>query len=342
MMHESKNIVVLAGGLSFERDVSLSSGSLVANALIKNGHRVVLVDVYKGIKVNSTNFDPLFRHDQNYSHKVEQEEPDLEQLIAENNNRLEEVGEGVIEICKRADIVFLALHGSIGENGKIQALLDLYKIPYTGSGYLGSAIAMNKDLSKRLLKQAGIKTPDWITLNTSSDPIDIKQINFPVVVKPCSNGSSIGVSITNNQDELLDAIASAKIYEEVLVIEKYVKGREFSVGVLGNEALPPIEIIPKEGFYDYKNKYQAGASTEVCPAKINKELTKELQSIALAAHKTLGITKYSRIDFMYDGKDFYCLEANTLPGMTPTSLLPQEAKAIGINYNELCERIINL
>ena len=331
-------IVVLAGGLSPERDVSLSSGSKIANSLLKSGHEVLLLDLYEGADID---VGYRFGTDSPYSYKVDESEPDLEAVKARNNYRAELVGRNVIEICKSADRVFLGLHGSIGENGKLQALLDIYGIVYTGSDYTGSLLAMDKDIAKRMLVQNGLCTADWILYNFSEMTVETVETNigYPCVVKPCCCGSSVGVSIVNDRDGLITALDFAKKYEDTVMVEKKVSGREFSVGILNGSALPVIEIIPKLGFYDYKNKYQVGATTEVTPAELSAELTSRLQNDALNVHKALRLGSYSRIDFIYDeaADQFVCLEANTLPGMTPTSLLPQEAAAAGISYDQLCE-----
>ena len=328
-------IVVLAGGLSDERDVSLTSGSLVANALTKNGHDVILVDIYKGIE-NIKDIDILFKEKKKYKYNTSEKIPNLK-IIKENNNNQENlIGKNIIEVCKKADIVFLALHGSIGENGKIQALFDLYNIKYTGSGYKGSMLAMDKEISKRLFKEDNIKTADYYIYG------DNKSISFPLVIKPCNNGSSIGVSIANNNKEFDLALNKLKNCKDKILVEKYIKGREFSVGIIENNVLPPIEIIPSKGFYDYKNKYQKGYTKEICPANISEKLEKKLKKLALKVHKSLYLENYSRIDFILKDDDFYCLEANTLPGMTPISLLPTEALKSGINYAELCDKLIEI
>ena len=349
-------IVVLAGGLSPERDVSLSSGSLVANALAEMDHRVLLVDLYCGLPELSGKtpadfsaaVEPLF-HDKNsspYSYKVCEEAPDLDTLRKNSGNGKSLIGKNVIELCLLADIVFCALHGSIGENGQLQAMFDILGIKYTGTGYLGSAIAMNKGLSKQLMKHAGIKTADWVCYKKEKMEIEevVREVGFPCVVKPQNGGSSVGISMAENLQELKKAIALAETQEPDILIEKKISGNEFSIGVMKGEALPIIEIIPKQGFYDYKNKYQAGFTQEICPARLSGEETKRLQSLAVRVHEILGLGSYSRIDFLYDEKEkeFYCLEANTLPGMTPTSLIPQEAKAAGISYQQLCNKIIEL
>ena len=338
-------IVVIAGGLSPERDVSLSSGSLIANALIDVGYKVCLTDLYIGVETND--FDGIFIDSESgkrYSYSVPQHEPDLEQLKNEVDNGGSLIGKNVIELCKNADLTFLALHGDIGENGKLQAIFDVYGILYTGTGYVGSLFAMDKDLAKKLMAQNNVLTPEWELIDVGADdPVRPQTINFPCVIKPCSCGSSVGVSIAKNKEEYIAALEYAKKYEKKIMVEKMIQGREFSVGILDNHVLPVIEIIPNEGFYDYKNKYQPGATLEVCPAEIPEEITGKMQDIALQVHKLLRLGSYSRIDFMVDGENnIFCLEANTLPGMTPTSLLPQEANAAGISYNELCDKIVKL
>ncbi|WP_313130549.1 D-alanine--D-alanine ligase family protein [Anaerocolumna sp.] len=334
-------IVVLVGGLSPERDVSIASGTLISNALIEKGHDVQLLDLYLGI--HNKTFSPVYvnnKSDYRFSYSVPEHEPDLESIKNSVNNKSSLIGEGVLEICKKADIVFLALHGSIGENGQLQAVLDVYGIRYTGTNYIGSLLAMDKDLSKKIIRANNILTPDWkyICLNKEYTLDDIK---YPCVVKPCSCGSSVGVTIVENSNQLNSAIELTKKYEDFILIEDKVEGREFSVGILNNIALPVIEIKPLSGFYDYKNKYQVGLTQEICPANISEDISNLLKEKALAVHNALRLGFYSRIDFIVDKhNNAFCLEANTLPGMTPTSLLPQEAKAIGISYHDLCERIV--
>ena len=331
-------IVVLAGGLSPERDVSLSSGSLIANALMESGHEVLLLDLYEGAEI-----DVPFHRDFKYSYRVAEHEPDLEEIMVRNGNRTDHIGRNVIELCRNADKVFLALHGSIGENGQLQAVFDTFGINYTGTGYIGSLLAMDKDISKRLFVLEGIATAEWVLYEFGNSCIDEveKRISYPCVVKPCSCGSSVGVSIVNDRAELETALEFVKKYENSIICEKKINGREFSVGVLLDKALPVIEIIPKTGFYDYKNKYQPGTTIEITPANLSLEETERIQEAALHVHKTLRLGTYSRIDFIHNELtgEFVCLEANTLPGMTPTSLLPQEAQAAGISYRELCEII---
>ncbi len=332
-------IIVLAGGLSPERDVSLSSGALISNALIENGHDVMLLDLFLG--TDNKEIEPVYRNiksNQKFIYKIPEKEPDLSALKSSVDFK-GEIGRGVIELCKEADKVFLALHGAAGENGQIQALFDLNEISYTGSGYAGCLLAMDKDISKRVMRDSSILTADWkyIDLNENNDFSDL---DYPCVVKPCSSGSSIGVTVVENEKQLLNAIDYAEKYENHILIEDKIEGREFSVGILDSKALPVIEIKPVSGFYDYKNKYQQGMTEEICPAEIDDNTKALLQGIAEKVHKALRLGYYSRIDFIVDkNNNAYCLEANTLPGMTPLSLLPQEALAAGISYNELCGKI---
>ena len=332
------NIAVLAGGFSHERDVSLTSASLISNALIDEGHKVCLCDVYLGREITN----PLFTDQKTTIHKIENSVPDLVALKEQSGNGEALIGKNVLEICRMADVVFLALHGSMGENGQLQATLDNFGIKYTGSGYVGSLLAMDKDISKKLFKFSGVSTPEWIRCdkNTSIKTI-IDTIGFPCVVKPTSSGSSVGISLVDDEDALDTALTLAKKYEDSVLVEKMIKGREFTVGVLDGEVLPVIEIIPTEGFYDYQNKYQAGKTLEICPAEISEELKNKLSKQTLLAFNTLRLSGYARFDFIADEfENTFCLEANTLPGMTPTSLLPQMAAAVGISYGKLCSKII--
>ena len=337
-------IVVLAGGLSTERDVSISSGILVASALREKGHEVVLLDVFTGYEQNICDIDALFKQNYSFTDKANVGET-VSDLSEVRENRLDKsgrfIGTNVIEICSEADITFLALHGGEGENGQLQATLDLLGIKYTGTGYLGSALAMNKGLTKGVFVQNKINTPAGEIFKSLEDAKSWSI--FPCVVKPCSGGSSVGIAKAENEEEYILAVKDAFIYENEIVVEQFVKGREFSVGILGGKALPPIEIIPKSGFYDYAAKYQAGATDEICPADIDEQTDKKLRESAVEAYNSLHLDSYARVDFLVDenGEPF-CLEANTLPGMTPTSLLPQEAAVEGLNYADLCEKIIEI
>lgn len=340
-------IVVLAGGLSTERDVSFKTGEMVTKALRENGHQVILLDVFMGYSDKEEDLTGIFDRAEAVSVKVAaipETAPDLEKVKAQRKDQSDNFfGPNVIELCRMADIVFMALHGENGENGKIQAAFDLFGIRYTGTGYLGSALAMNKGMAKQLFLENGIPTPRGTSLKRGEDAAKIETcgIHFPCVVKPCSGGSSIGVSVVHDKAEYEQALKEAFRWENELVIEEYVKGREFSVGVIDFQALPIIEIAPVEGFYDYKNKYKAGSTVETCPAELSEKITKEMQGYAEKVAEVLGLNTYSRTDFLLDAEDhIFCLEANTLPGMTPTSLLPQEAKVTGVDFNQLCEKLI--
>lgn len=334
-------IVVLAGGISTERDVSLSSGRDVYNALKERGHQVILLDVFLGYEGDPENIFELDRDWVKDVAPVSEVAPDIEKVKAlrkKPSNIL--FGDHVIEICQMADIVFMALHGDCGENGKVQAVFDLFGIKYTGTDSFSSALAMDKSITKQLFLQNGVPTPKSHLLTGKDDPY---KPEFPCVVKVSGGGSSIGVYIVQNEKEYADAVQEAFRYDTKVLVEQYIKGREFTDCVIEGKPYPVVEIAPVSGFYDYKNKYQAGSTIETCPAKISDELTKKIQDTALKAYQVLGIKTYARMDVLMDENgDVYCLEANTLPGMTPTSLIPQEAAALGISYGELCEMIIEI
>lgn len=339
-------IVVLAGGLSPERNVSRSSGTKIAQALRGLGHQTALVDMffgledYPGLTGEALYSAPIPERWQ----QVDRTAPDLSAVRAGRRwDGKGDFGPGVLELCQGADIVFLALHGQCGEDGRVQAAFDLLDIPYTGSGYLGSAIAMDKDMTKRLVAEQ-VNTPAWSFAEYTRQDVDrlTSKTPVPCVVKPVDSGSSIGVSIARDKQELHEALVDGLRFGGRCVLERYVSGREIQVGVLDGKALPAIEIIPKKGFYDYENKYQPGAAEEVCPAPITQAQAAEAARRAEAVYRALGLTVYSRADFILDGEGtFWFLEINTLPGMTPTSLMPQEAAAAGIDYPALCQHIID-
>lgn len=336
-------IVILAGGISTERDVSLVTGSMIYHALRKKGHELVLLDVYLGYEGE---VGDIFAIDKDWSEnfgRISEINPDISVVKAlrkDNPNCV--IGPNVINICLQADIVFLALHGQNGEDGKIQAMFDLLNIKYTGTDYLSSALAMDKAISKELFRKYEIPTPKGITIcKKERQLIDTWNI-FPCIVKVNCGGSSVGVYRANDRDQLDTALEEAFAFENRIIIEQYIDGREFSIGVIDGKALPVIEIAPKVGFYDYKNKYQAGSTVETCPAKLDANVTRAMQSCAETVYRALRLKTYARMDFRMDDEyKFYCLEANTLPGMTPTSLLPQEAEAVGMCFEDLCQRIID-
>ena len=258
--------------------VSISSGTGAARALRARGHKVALVDLFLGNPSAVKDPRSVFTSDAGDSvYSVRETEPDLDKIRAQRGGK-GLIGPGVIEICRAADIAFLALHGAEGENGKLQACLDLYGVPYTGSGYLGSALAMDKELSKILFRSSGIPTPPGVTLRRG-DAVP-ESIGFPCVVKPCSGGSSVGTSIVTEPEKLTGALEEAFSCDEAVLVEKYIRARELTVGVMDGRAMAVIEIIPKTGFYDYKNKYQAGLTEEICPAPISAEDTERVQRLA--------------------------------------------------------------
>lgn len=340
-------IIVLAGGLSAERDVSLSSSAGICKTLLEKGHDVFLLDVFLGLDYDPEHLEEVFTlpgHGLEIAKSISTDEPDIEAIKASRPGESDcFLGPNVIELCRMADITFLGLHGGEGENGKLQASFDLLGIKYTGPDSLGCAIAMDKGFTKQVFLQSGIDTPQGVNLHkdVSDQSLESLGLQFPVVVKPCSGGSSIGVYIVNTQDEYSHALSKSFRYEDEVVVESYIKGREFACGIIDGEALPPIEIIPKTGFFDYANKYQDGATNEVCPADISEEISEKMKALTVKAFHALKLNVYSRADFLLDNEgNLYCLEMNTLPGMTSASLLPKEAKAAGIEYGDLCELII--
>jgi len=340
------DIVVLCGGLSPERNVSLSSGTKIASALMELGHRVVLCDMFFGLEDYAGELDGIFNDPPALGGtRIEEAAPDLEAVRAARKLRSDSMfGDRVLELCGMADIVFMALHGRCGEDGRVQAAFDLLGIKYTGSGHLGSAIAMDKDLTKRVVAPLGVLTPEWklYDCRTLEPETVCAESSLPCVVKPVDSGSSIGVEIARTRQELLEALTRACAEGGAVVVERYIAGREIQIGLLDGRALPSIEIRPLQGFYDYKNKYQPGAAEEITPAPIPAEAEERLAKAALTVYKALGLAAYSRADFIYDDEgNFWFLEINTLPGMTPTSLVPQEAAVLGISYPELCQRIID-
>lgn len=337
------NIVVLAGGISTERDVSLISGKKIYTALKEKGQNVVLLDVFMGYNGDITD---IFGSDRDWAADIEDiktQNPDISAVKAMRKGNVKGYfGENVLDICSQADIVFMALHGEDGENGKVQATFDLMGIKYTGTDYISAAISMNKSISKEIFIQNGISTPAGVTLKDENDMSE--SVPYPKVVKVANGGSSVGVYIVNNDDEYKAAVKDAFTYDNTVLVEEYVKGREFSIGVIEGRALPIIEIVPKVGFYDYKNKYQPGSTVDICPAELSENKTSEMQKAAENVYKALRMKTYARIDFLMRESDskIYCLEANTLPGMTPVSLLPQEAAAEGVGFPELCMNIIDI
>lgn len=338
-------VVVLVGGISTERDVSLISGKMIYQAMKRLGHQAVLLDVFLGMERDD--IDHIFESDEDFSAGIEaihEINPDISAVKALRKDGGKcYFGPNVIKICQMADVVFLGLHGADGEGGKVQAAFDLLGIRYTGTDFVSGALAMDKCLAKELFLQNGIPTPAGFRLKKGQEPGEGQQPKFPCVVKVSSGGSSIGVSIVQKEEDYQAALDDAFLYGDEVVVEEYIKGRELTCCVLDGKALPIVEIAPKEGFYDYKNKYQAGSTIEICPAPIGEENTRKIQKISERVFDALRLHKYARMDFMMDeAGNAYCLEANTLPGMTPTSLIPQEAAAVGISYDELCQKILDM
>ena len=335
-------IVVLAGGLSPERDVSLSSGTMAVNALRGRGHKAILVDLFYGRDALPDPIELAFEEEgQLPPRPVPETAPDLAAIRASRPEGFsDEIGNGVLELCRAADITYLGLHGGCGENGSLQAFLDLSDIHYTGSPSIGCAMAMDKFIGKQLLKAAGVPVPDGVLLRKGA-VTDENLLPVPCVVKPCCGGSSLGISIVHDRAALHKALEDAFAYENEILVEEYIRGREITAGVLGGRALPLIEIVPKHGFYDYQHKYQPGWTEEITPAPLDADLTQKIQELAVRGFEALQLSVYGRLDFILDAQgNAFCLEANTLPGMTPTSLLPQAAAAVGIDFPELCCKII--
>ena len=304
---EKLTIALLSGGISSEREVSISSGDQVYDALDHNKYDII-------------RYDP---------------KSDLPRLVAD---------------ASKIDAALIILHGPFGEDGTVQGLLDLLDIPYQGSGVLGSALAMNKLASKHLYETFGLLVPPYVLIgqnNTLDTDACVQRLDLPLVVKPVGSGSSVGISIVKSKDSLKEAVDKAFEQDAMVLIEAYIEGIELTGGVIGNdhlEALPIIEIIPSESFdfFDYKAKYTSGATSEICPARINDTMTQKAQEIAITAHKALFCKGYSRTDMILKDQDIYVLETNTIPGMTATSLLPLAAGKAGIPFSQLLDRLIEL
>jgi D-alanine-D-alanine ligase len=337
MSQASMKITVLMGGTSAERDVSIASSLRVAEALRTRGHEVVTLDTARG---------PLSEKEEKAllakGNPVQKEPPSQDALAKMASQTLPQMLRALPSL-QEADVVFLGLHGGYGEDGSIQALLDMAGIAYTGSGHLASALAMDKDLSKHLFRRAGVPTADWVMARreaSADDQLGRLGAGMPVVVKPSKQGSTVGLSVVKRREDLAAAIAEAFRYDDEVMIEQFVAGRELTVGILGDEALPVGEIIPKHEIYDYECKYTPGMAEEVFPAQIPSDKAREAQELAKRAFQALKLRGCARIDFrMTEDGSLFCLEANTLPGMTATSLIPQGAAAAGIPFPELCERI---
>jgi len=325
---------VLTGGTSPERDVALASGLQVAGALRERGHAVGVVDL-------ATGFVPPDREAELLPGGVGREPPSIEHLKELERGMLI-AGLGELPVVRGADVVVVALHGGQGENGTVQALLEVIGVPYTGSSPLAAALAMAKGLAKHVLRDAGILVPEWVM--APKRPADVADaVGFPCIVKPEGEGSSVGLSLVREPGGLEEAVALARRYDEDVMIEAYVAGPELTVGILGDTPLPVGEIRPKHELFDYECKYTPGMAEEIFPAVIAPELAMRVKDAALRAHRALRLGGYSRIDFRVDGDGgIFCLEANTLPGMTANSLIPKAARAAGMSFPDLCEAICRL
>lgn len=322
-------VALLTGGTSSERDVALASGLQVTKALRDRGHTVIVIDYPRGAV-------PRDREDTLLPGGVGRAPPSRDELRA--GGPLAGAALGSIPEIAGADVIFLGLHGGQGENGTLQALLDLLGIPYTGSGHLASALAFDKDVAKRVMRDAGVDVPRWLMAPVQHD--DVKRaVGFPCIVKPSNEGSSVGLTKVTRAEDLDAAIKLAYEFDRDVMIEQFIPGRELTVGILAGRALPVIEIIAKHELFDYECKYTSGMAEEF-PAVLEPALEQRLHSAALSAHRALKLGGYSRIDFRADPNGgIFCLEANTLPGMTAASLLPKAAVAAGMTFADLCETI---
>jgi len=329
-------VTVLTGGATAERAVAFAGASQIVAGLRGRGHEVSVVDTATGL---------LGRADEErlLTTAVGREPPPVAELDERERAFL---SNGLAELAevRRADVLCLCLHAGRGEGGTLQALLDVIGVPYTGSGALASALAMDKDLSKRLFRAAGVPVPAWFMTPPPVAPDDVTTaLGWPVIVKPSRMGSSVGMTLVKNAKGLDAAVDLARGYDREVMVEQFIAGREVTVGILGDVPLPVGEIIPQHELFDYECKYTPGMSEEVFPAKLDPKPARQLQELALTAHRALKLGGYSRVDFRLSAEgDIFCLEANTLPGMTRTSLLPQAARAAGIEFPELCERICRL
>ncbi len=333
------NIALIAGGISSERDVSLTSGRAILKALRENGHNVKVIDPIYGKKEISE--EVIFKN------LVSSQYPTYEamQVLLKKSRRkvIECINSGLFDDI---DLAFIGLHGKYGEDGRIQTLLDLRGIKFTGSDILSSAAAMDKNVAKMVFRYNNIPTADWIMLqkqdNAGIEDV-LRRISLPFVIKPNDEGSTVGLTVVNDESGISGAIELAFKYTDKIMVEKYIKGRELTVSILGDTAYPLIEIKPKEGFYDYFHKYTKGMTEYICPAEVKEETSEKAQEIALKAYHSLGCSVYSRVDFLLgDNEELHCLEVNTLPGMTELSLVPKAVKARGMEFNELIENIIRL
>jgi D-alanine-D-alanine ligase len=327
-------IALLTGGATPERAVAFASASQIVMALRSREHDIAVVDLAGGLLDERAEREQL-------GGAVGVTPPSVEALAERERQMLSE-GLAELEAVQRAEVLFLAVHGGALEGGTLQAVLDVIGVPYTGSGPLASALAMDKDLSKRLFRAAGVPVPAWFMAPVTPDDVTTA-LGWPVIIKPSKQGSSVGLTLVKKAQDLGNAVKLASRYDDEVMAEQFIPGRELTVGVLGDVPLPVGQIVPKHELFDYETKYTPGMSEETFPAKIDTLLARQLQEYAVMAHRALKLSGYSRIDFRVSPEgDIFCLEANSLPGMTRTSLFPQAAQAAGIPFPELCERIAKL
>ncbi len=328
------NMAVLLGGTSAERDVSLVTGIAVARALRTMGHHVRAIDcAYGDREIDIQNVD--------VEHIISQTPSEMKQQQGQLNRNILATVQFLLN--QSFDLVFIALHGGYGENGQLQALLELVQIPFVGSGSLASALGMNKHLSKLLFRSQNVPTAPWVLVRQGQGlPFEeIQALGFPLVVKPNDQGSTVGLSIVHGREELSGALARAFRYGPDVLVEKYIPGQEITAAILDGKALPLIEIVPHSGLYDYEAKYQKGKTDYRVPAPLSREITQNIQQAAERAFAALGCADYARVDFrLQENGQFFCLEVNTLPGMTPTSLVPKAAAVVGLSFNQLIETLV--
>lgn len=329
MTNNQINIALILGGTSPEKEVSKNTAKSILKALRELGYNVKPINPAYGI--NQPKDEELFFTSEEY-------------IEPANRNYIEAINSPMFD---NIDLAYLALHGRWGEDGTIQSLLELRGIKYTGSGILASSLAMNKAMTKIVIQDAGVSTPKWITADKKENDFEkiCRQIKnsfgYPCVIKPNDQGSTVGLTICNNETQVEDAVKLSLKFSDTALIEEYIPGRELTISILEGKALPVLEIKPKSGFYDYENKYTAGRTEYICPADLPESVSKPMQQQALTAFNAVGCSTYSRIDFrLTDEEKFYCLEINTLPGMTSLSLVPKAAKAAGISFEELVDKIV--
>jgi len=333
------NIALIAGGISAEREVSLNSSRFILKALRFLGHSVKVIDPIFG--------NELVEEDIIFKDKISKDYPTFEKIKELQDKKSVNLVKCInSELFDDIDFAFIGLHGKYGEDGKIQTLLELSNIKYSGSGVLSSAVAMDKNISKSIFLNNNILTPDWFIFNKSeviSYDECFKRFGLPMVIKPNDEGSTVGLTIVKKIEEFEDAVKIARSFSDKILIEKYIKGRELTVAVVDDIAYPVVEVKPIDGFYDYEHKYSKGKTDYFCPADIEESVSEKSKALAIKAHRALGCEVYSRVDFLLtEDNELYCLEVNTLPGMTELSLVPKATAVMNMSFNELVQKIIDV